>query len=330
MLLAGDIGGTKSRLAMFAEGGSPGTPVAEEVLPSDRFSGVASVIGEFLKRTALAADRVCLAIAGPVVHGRAAVTNLPWIADAGAIRLAFGFKSVRLLNDLAATARAVPLLEAAQLLTLNPGEPVADGAIAVIAPGTGLGEAFLTWDGRRYREHGSEGGHADFAPTSQLELDFLRELRKGAGHVSYEHLCSGPGLAGIYRFLREKRVEEEPAWLAGRLAEAADPTQVIVDTALAEKAGISVRTVRLFVSILGAEAGNLALKVLATGGVYVGGGIAPRIIPFLEEKAFLASFRRKGRMADLLFRMPVHVILDSRAALIGAADCGLAEAGEAR
>ena len=326
MLLAGDIGGTKSRLAIYADGGSPKAPVAEDVLPSDRFGGVEAVIREFLKRTALTADRACLAIAGPVISGRAAVTNLPWIADAAAIRRDFGFNSVRLLNDLAATARAVPLLEAAQRLTLSPGERAEGGAMAVIAPGTGLGEAFLTWNGTRYREHASEGGHADFAPSSQLEMDLLKELRKGDAHVSFEHLCSGPGIARIYRFLRERKVEEEPPWLATRLAEAADPSQVIVDTALTEKAGISIRAVRLFVAILGAEAGNLALKTLATGGVYVGGGIAPRIIPFLEEEAFLSAFRRKGRMADLLFRMPVHVILDPRAALIGAADCGLTEA----
>ena len=162
MLLAGDIGGTKSRLAVFAEGGSPRAPLKEEVLQSDRFSGIEALVREFLKRNNLSVDRACLAIAGPVINGRAAVTNLPWIADAEAIRRTFGFQSVRLLNDLAATARAVPLLEPAELHTLSPGEPAAGGAIAVIAPGTGLGEAFLTWDGRGYREHASEGGHADF------------------------------------------------------------------------------------------------------------------------------------------------------------------------
>jgi glucokinase len=323
MLLAGDIGGTKSRLAIFADGGSPRAPLREEVLPSGRFGGIEALIREFLKRAALSADRACLAIAGPVINGRAAVTNLPWIADAEAIRRTFGFRSVRLMNDLAATARAVPLLEPEERHPLNPGEPSAAGAIAVIAPGTGLGEAFLTREGGRCREHASEGGHADFAPGNPLEMDLLRELWKETEHVSYEHVCSGPGLSRIYRFLRGRGMEEEPAWLSGRLAGAADAAQVIVEAALAEKAGLCIRTVRLFVSLLGAEAGNLALKTLSTGGVYLGGGIAPRIIPFLEEGAFLAAFRRKGRMADLLFRMPVHVILDPRAALIGAADHGL-------
>ncbi|MBM4312438.1 MAG: glucokinase [Deltaproteobacteria bacterium] len=326
MFLAGDIGGTKSRLAIFAEGMGIRAPLKEEVLPSGRFSGIEALIGEFLKRSGLSADRACLAVAGPVIDGRAAVTNLPWIADADAIRRTFGFRSVRLLNDVAATARAVPLLESIELHTLTPGEPAAGGAIAVIALGTGLGEAFLTWDGVRYREYASEGGHADFAPGNLLEMDLLRELWRGADQVSYEAVCSGPGLGRIYRFLRERGEAKEPPWLAVRLAEAADPAPIIVEAALTEKDDLSIRAVRLFVSILGAEAGNLALKTLAAGGVYLGGGIAPRIIPFLEERIFLTAFRRKGRMADLLSRIPVHVIIEPRAALIGAADLGLADA----
>jgi glucokinase len=248
------------------------------------------------------------------------VTNLPWIVEAEAIRREFGFRSVRLLNDVAATARAVPLLEPRELHTLCPGEPAAQGVIAVIAPGTGLGEAFLIREGSRRLEHASEGGHADFAPGSPLETDLLRELRKEFDHVSYELVCSGPGLWRIYRFLREREAAEEPSWLAGRLAGADDPVPILIETALTEKTGICVRTVSLFCSIFGAEAGNLALKTLATGGVYIGGGIAPRILPFLEGGTFLTAFRRKGRMADLLFRMPVHIILESRAPLIGAVD----------
>ena len=254
------------------------------------------------------------------------MTNLPWVADAEQIRRAFGFRSVTLLNDLAATARAVPLLKPAELHRLSAGEPVAGGTIALIAPGTGLGEAFLTWDGARYREHATEGGHADFAPGNSLEMELLRELGKENDHVSYETICSGPGLGRLYRFLRGRGAEEEQAGIAARLAEAADPAPIIVEAALADASPLCSRTVRLFVSILGAEAGNLALKTLATGGVYLGGGIAPRIIPFLEEGLFLAAFRRKGPMADLLLRMPVHAILEPRAALIGAADRGLADA----
>ncbi|MHB9098712.1 MAG: glucokinase [Syntrophales bacterium] len=329
MLLVGDIGGTKSRLAIVADGADPRALLAEELLPSGSFGGIEALIRAFLERSACSAQRACLAVAGPVIDGRAALPNLPWVADAERIRRAFGFRSVRLLNDLAATARAVPLLEPAELHTLAAGERSAAGVIAVIAPGTGLGEAFLTWDGARFREHASEGGHADFAPGGPLEMELLRELQKEADHVSYEALCSGPGLGRIYRFLRrfprEKGAEEEPAWLAQRLSEAADPAPVIVEAALAGTSALCARTVRLFVSLLGAEAGNLALKTFAAGGVYLGGGIVPRIVPFLDEGGFLAAFRRKGRMADLLFRIPVHAILTPRAALIGAADRGLAE-----
>jgi glucokinase len=319
MILAGDIGGTKSRLAIFADNADPRRPLAEEVLPSGNFPGIGALIRAFLKRTNQTADRACFAIAGPVINGRATVTNLPWIEEAEAIRREFGFQSVHLLNDLAATVRAVPLLEPRELHTLCPGEPDPRGVIAVIAPGTGLGEAFLTRGGARPLEHASEGGHTDFAAGNPLEEDLLRELREEFGHVSYERVCSGPGIGRIYRFLRERGTAAEPARLASMLAAAADPVPVIVETALAEKADICVRTVNVFCSILGAEAGNLALKTLATGGVYLGGGIAPRLLPFLDDGLFLAAFRRKGRMADLLYRMPVHVILEPRAALIGAA-----------
>lgn len=321
MLLAGDIGGTKSRLAIFSDEVDPRRPLAEKVLPSNSHTGIGSLIHSFLKGTNRTVDRACFAIAGPVIEGRATVTNLPWIAEAEQIRRQFGFRSVHLLNDVAATARAVPLLEPQEIHTLYPGEPVARGAIAVIAPGTGLGEAFLIREGERRLEHSTEGGHADFAPESPLEMDLLLELWKEFTHVSYERVCSGPGLWRIYRFLRERESAEEPSWLAERLAGADDPVPILIGTALKEKTGICIRTVSLFCSILGAEAGNLALKTLATGGVYIGGGIVPRILPFLEEGTLLSAFRRKGRMGDLLSRIPVHVILEPRAALIGAVDC---------
>ena len=319
MFLAGDIGGTKSRLAIFADGADPRRPLVEEVLPSGRFSGMGALIREFLNRTNQSADRACFAIAGPVVDGRAATTNLPWVAEAEGIRREFGFRSVRLVNDLAATVRAVPLLEPGELHTLSPGATAADGVIAVIAPGTGLGEAFLTREGERWQEHATEGGHTDFGATGPLQEELLRELRKEFDHVSYERVCAGPAIPRLYRFLRERSQEEEPAGFAAQLSAAADPGQVIVEEALARKSGVCAQAIRLFCAILGAEAGNLALKTLSRGGVYIGGGIAPRLLPFLEEEAFAAAFRRKGRMADLLVRMPVRVILEPRAALIGAA-----------
>jgi glucokinase len=325
MLLAGDIGGTKSRLAVFRRGGDLRAPLSEEVLPSARFSGIEALLREFLNRCGLCPDSAALALAGPVIDGRAAVTNLPWRADAEAIGQAFGFSSVLLLNDLEATAQAVPLLIPAELHTLCPGEGAARGAMAVIAPGTGLGEAFLTWEKGRYRARASEGGHGDFAPANALEADLLRNLRARMGHVSYETVCSGPGIVRLYRFLRDRTTKKEPPWLAERLAEAADAAPVIVDAALTEKEALCVRTVRLFVSILGAEAGNLALKTLATAGVYLGGGMAPRLLSFLEEESFLSSFRRKGPMTELLSRVPVQVIVEPRAALMGAAARGMAE-----
>lgn len=299
-------------------------PLREEVLPSGRFGGIEPLLREFLKRGGEPVGRAVLAIAGPVINGRAAVTNLPWIADAAQLRRTFGWQSVRLLNDLAATARAVPLLRPEELHLLQRGEPAAGGGIAVIAPGTGLGEAFLTWDGTRYREQASEGGHGSFAPADRLEADLLQELWKETAHVSVETLCSGPGIGRIYRFFRGRGLEA-PDRLAGRLAGMADPAPIIVEAALAEKDELCLRTIRLFAAILAAEAGNLALKTLSTGGVYLGGGLAIRLLPFLEEPAFLTTFTRKDPMADLLFRMPVQVILEPRAALIGAADCGFAE-----
>ena len=319
MFLVGDIGGTKSRLAIFSDGADPREPLAEEVFPSGCYPGIETLIQTFLERKDLTADRACFAVAGPVIQGRAKITNLPWIADAEAIQDQCGIRSVRLLNDLAATARAVPFLKPEEIHTLCPGEPASDGVIAVIAPGTGLGEAFLTRNGTCRQEHESEGGHADFAPGSPLEEQLLRELRKEFGHVSYERVCSGPGIARIYRFL-EGEGDTEPAPLTGRLAAADDPTPIIVETALKDKAGLCLQTMELFCSILGAEAGNLALKTLAMGGVFIGGGIAPRILPLLEKGPFLPAFHGKGRMADLLRRIPVHVIVEPRAALIGAAD----------
>jgi glucokinase len=232
---------------------------------------------------------------------------------------------VRLLNDLDAIAYGVPLLEVADLHTLNEGVKAARGTVAVIAPGTGLGEAFLTWDSKHYRAHPSEGGHSDFAPTSSVEIDLLQYLSENFEHVSYERICSGHGLPNIYAFLNDRGFAGEPPWLAEQLGAVDDPTPVIVNAALDKErpCELCIATLRIFVSVLGAEAGNLALKVLATGGVYLGGGIPPRIIPALENKVFLESFTQKGRFSDLVTRIPVHVIMNPKIALIGAASHGL-------
>jgi glucokinase len=328
MLLVGDVGGTKTHLAVFSAEDGPWKPLAEATFPSTRYSNLETLVGEFLERVRLPVRRASFGVAGPVVKGRAALTNLPWVVDEAHLRRVLNLSSVCLLNDVEAIAYAVPLLRPEDLHTLKAGEPVAGGAIAVIAPGTGLGEAFLTWDGSRYRAHPSEGGHTDFAPTPPLDVDLWHYLRARFEHISYERVCSGPGMLHLYAYLKEKGYDE-PAWLTRRLAEAEDPVPVIVGAALEGRCELCVATLDAFIAILGAEAGNLALKVLALGGVYLGGGIPPQILPRLEGETFKRAFVQKGRYAGLLSRIPVYVILTPRAALLGAARYGfdMAEAG---
>jgi len=325
MLLAGDVGGTKTNLAVFSPEDGPRAPLAEVTFPSADYPSLEAIVREFLARVDLKVEQASFGVAGPVAAGRAEITNLPWVMEETQLREALNLSSVRLLNDLAAIAHAVPFLEPADLHTLNVGQPTPGGAMAVIAPGTGLGEAFLTWDGTRYRPHASEGGHADFAPTNSFEVELLRYLQDRFQHVSYERVCSGRGLPNIYGYLKDSGYADEPAWLTEQLAAAGDPTPVIVNAALDSErpCELCVATLNAFVSILGAEAGNLALKVLASGGVYLGGGIPPRILPTLEQKPFREAFRHKGRMSDLLVRVPVHVILNPKVALLGAACHGL-------
>jgi glucokinase len=245
--------------------------------------------------------------------------------DARELEGRLGLAPVCLLNDLESIAYAVPRLEADDLHVVNVAEAVYGGSIAVIAPGTGLGEAFLTWDGARYRAHPSEGGHATFAPTTPLEVGLLRYLWDRYDHVSSERVCSGLGIPNIYAYLRDSGYAPEPEWLAAELAQAKDQTPVIVNNALSvdRACDLCLGTLDTFVSILGAEAGNLALKTLATGGVYLGGGIPPRIIPALERARFMRSFYNKGRFSEFMAGIPVYVILNSKAALMGAAAYGL-------
>ncbi|MFN3334578.1 MAG: glucokinase, partial [Caldilinea sp.] len=261
---------------------------------------------------------------GPVVGGRAQLTNLPWVVDSEELAAKLKLKRVWLLNDLQATAYAVPQLAPSDLDTINKGEPAEYGAIAVIAPGTGLGEAFLVWTGTGYMAYASEGGHTDFGPNDETEIELLRYLLKRYGHAGYERICSGIGIPNIYDFFRESgRAPESPA-LAQKLAVASDRTPIIVQAALDKDSPdpLCVATMEMFVSVLGAEAGNLALKVLATGGVYLGGGIPSRILPLLHNGRFMQAFANKGRFSAMISRIPVHVVL-TQAALIGAARYGL-------
>lgn len=321
ILLAGDIGGTKTKLAFFSSEAGPRTPLQEATFASAAYPGLEALVHEFLAHHNFTVDRACFGVAGPVMAGQARITNLPWIMDEQQLQGSLHIPSVRLLNDLDAMAHAVPFLQSDDLYTLNTGKPTVNGTLAIIAPGTGLGEAFLTWDGNRYRSHPSEGGHTDFAPTDVREVELLRYLLARNAHVSYEHVCSGVGLPNIYAYLKESTSIREPEWLTEQLAGAGDPTPIIINAALQGEAScaLGVATVKTFVAILAAEAGNLALKVLATGGVYIGGGIPPRLLPFLQEEVFVERFRNKGRLAEILTNIPVHLITNPEIALLGAA-----------
>jgi glucokinase len=331
MLLAGDIGGTKTVLALVDVEKGVRLPVREETYASADFDALESIIARFLRRDEVEQiHAACFGVAGPVIDERSEITNLPWLVDARAIGRAFDIDQVRLLNDLEAIANAVPHMLASDLETLYHGVPEPAGAMAVIAPGTGLGEAYLTWDGQRYLAHASEGGHASFAPTTVEQQELLSYLMGRLEHVSYERVCSGSGIPNIYCFLRESGKYGEPGWLSKELGTAGDPTPVIARVARERKADICVATMELFVEILADEASNLALKVLATGGVYFGGGIPPRILPQLREPVFIEKFRRKGRFTELLAGVPVHVISNPRSALHGAAHFGLTYLENAR
>lgn len=323
MLLAGDIGGTKTVLALYRMAKGPRHALETETFPSREFDSLESIVSQFLRGRENAITHAAFGVAGPVVAGRAEITNLPWTIDSTSIRDRFDLIDVHLLNDLEAVANSVPILEEADLFTLNAGEPVTGGAIAVIAPGTGLGEAFLVWDGARYIAFPTEGGHADFAPVNEIQVALLEYLHGRMSHVSYERVCSGIGIPNIYRFLQNTGRHSEPEWLRVALAAAEDATPVIVEAAKSKRAEICVATLDIFVDVLAREAGNMALKVLATGGVYIGGGIPPRILEHLQERNFIEAFVSKGRFRDLLERVPVHVIRNSKAALLGTAHDGL-------
>ncbi len=323
LLLAGDIGGTKTALAIYTRERGPRAPVAQQTFSSKEYASMEAIVREFLTDKNWRVARACVDVAGPVVAQRTQVTNLPWEVDARALSETLGNAPVFLLNDLEAIANAIPFLEPADWETLNAGKPVERGALAVIAPGTGLGEAFLTWGGGRYRAHASEGGHVDFAPTTAQEIDLLRYLWEQMDHVSYERIAAGIGLPNVYAFLKDRQGMHEPDWLRESLAATNDPTRIIIQHALENQVEICVATLKLFVAILGSEAGNLTLKIMATGGVYLGGGIPPRILEYLRAETFLRRFTRKGRFTELLRSVPVRVILNPDAALIGAACYGL-------
>jgi glucokinase len=337
MILAGDVGGTKTRLGIYTADRGPRQPLCEAQYQNAGYKDFESVVAAFFARAAAAGLSLhnlsaCIGVAGPVIDGHSQMINLPWTIGEKRLREAFALTAVRVINDLEAIAGAVVFLEPADLLTLNEGKPDPQGNVAVIAPGTGLGEAFAVWDGARYQAHASEGGHADFAPGDALQISMLRVLQRKGRHVSWESVCSGRGVPRIYEFLRDHASGAESAGLAEKLNQAQDRTPLILAAAMDQDppCGLCIRTLDLFTSMLGAEAGNLALKVMATGGVYLAGGIPRRILPFLRKGLFMEAFRHKGRMSDLVSRMPVYVILEPTDALIGAAACGMAAEDRSR
>lgn len=323
MILAADIGGTKTYLGIYSPEEGPHNPLVQARFPSQQFASLENIVSKFLAEKEYQLTRASIGVAGPVVAGCAEVTNLSWVVEAQSLSQALDGTPVYLLNDLTAIAHAIPFLEESDLETINPGEAMPGGAIAVIAPGTGLGEGFLVWDGSRYQAAPSEGGHADFAPNNHLQDELLIYLRRRYGHVSCERACSGMGLPDLYAFFKDSGRLSEPEWLQKKLSEVEDQTPVIARSAIEEGVEISKVTMDLFVSILGSEAGNMALKVLATGGVYLAGGIPPRILPQLKKGIFMQAFTHKGRFTEFLVNVPVYVILNPQIGLMGAACHGL-------
>ncbi len=327
MILAGDVGGTKVHLALydFTDGKLKFTK--DNQYPARNYSGLEEIVKEFLGTNE--ATAACFGVPGPVRAGRLRLTNLPWTLDSRELSTDLRIQHVFLINDLEANGYGVAELSADQIYTLSEGDAGQIGNRALIAAGTGLGEGILAWNGRMHVPYPSEGGHTDFGPRTEEEIELLRFLkRKYNGRVSYERCVSGMGLTNIYEFLRDDRGMEEPKWLADEIAAVHDPNSVITQMALSAKSELCSKALDMLVSIYGAEAGNLALKVLSVGGLYVGGGIAPRILEKLKDGTFMKAFVDKGRLSQLLINMPVRVILESRAALLGAAAYGEARAAE--
>jgi glucokinase len=350
MILAGDIGGTKTNLALYDWSDGRVEPVRLETFHCADYKSLEEILEEFLtppKPPMLLDDievatsgeaevevesfpeepiklaAACFGVAGPVIENHSRTTNLPWVVDGAALAKRFDIPRVQLLNDLEATAYGILLLRPDELEVLNPGNPPKERqALALIAAGTGLGEAILFWDGKSYRPMPSEGGHTDFAPNNDYEIELLRYLRSQFLHVSYERILSGPGLNAIYEYVRDTK-KNEPTWLAEKI-KAGDPAAEIAEAGLKGQADIAKQTLDLFASIYGAEAGNLALKALSLDGVYVAGGMAPKLIKKLQDGTFMKSFINKGRYKRLLGNMPVKVVMNQQTALLGAASVAAA------
>lgn len=328
MLLIGDIGGTKTNLAIFSTEDSQAKLEQEATFKSANFTSLEEIAQKFLQDTGVKVTKAVFGVAGPVTKGESHITNLPWVISEETLHHKLSLSSVKLLNDLEATAYAIPHLASHELLALNKEQaeinPV--GNKAVIAPGTGLGEAVLFYRKGRYYVSSGEGGHATFAPTNLMQIGLLEHLLRNFSHVSYERVCSGSmGIPNIYQYLKEKRPHDANLGIVRTISQADDPTPVIVRAAMTAECELCIATLNMFVTILGTEAGNMALKVMASGGIYLGGGMPPRILDKLKDGTFMAAFVNKGRFAQLMSHIPVYVVLNDKTALLGAAYYGMQE-----
>ena len=319
MILAGDIGGTNARLAYFQSQNGNLRLISERVFPSREYTELGEIVSEFLKKTDARPDVACFGIAGPVHHGRVETSNLPWVIEQSRLAKQIQLPATLLINDLEANAWGIGELNPQDLSPLN-SLSQAVGNQAVIAPGTGLGEAGLFWNGTQHEVFACEGGHADFAPQGDLQIELLRFLADRYGHVSYERVLSGPGLVNVYEFLRAKGYAEEPAGFAAQVT-GGNAAATISHAALDGNNRLASAALDLWISVYGAEAGNLALKIMATGGIFLSGGISPKILPKLTGPTFMNAFLEKGRMRPLLESIPVQVIMNDKAGLLGAARC---------
>jgi glucokinase len=325
MILAGEIGATGTRLAAFEKEGSRLQLVVEKTYMSQEHSSLSEIIAAFIKAEGIAAHSACFGVAGPVRRGRSKISNLPWVIDSRDLAKQLKLDSVGMINDLEAYAYGIDGLDSKDFVMLNPGSEDAEGNRAVISARTGLGVAGLYWDGYRHHPFACEGGHSDFAPRNDLEMELLAYLQKKYGRISYERLLSGPGIKNIYDFLRDAHKADEPQWLKDQIAAAQDPPAVISQLAQEGKAAICDQTLSIFVSIYGAETGNCALNFLSTGGIFIGGSVAAKNVPKMKDPIFMESFLDKGRMVDLLKEIPVTIVLNDDSGIIGAARYTLIE-----
>jgi glucokinase len=317
-VLAGDVGGTKTSLAIFEVDGTRLEVLALEKYPSQQYGSLDEIVRQFVEAQGHSYDWGSFGIAGPVRNGRAETTNLPWLVDAKRLADEIGFRKVWLMNDLEANAWGISALEEKDFCVLSEGNPDPAGNASIISAGTGLGQAGLFWNGKQHRPFASEGGHSDFAPNSDLEIALLQYLKRTRHHISWERVVSGMGLVNIYKFLHDYRNAETPAWLAEEM-KAGDQAAAISKAAHDNRCPVCAETLELFVHLYGVEAGNHALKIMSTAGVYLGGGIAPKNLDLFRKGTFLRSFWSKGRMEPLMRDMPVKVILNDRTALYGPA-----------